>query len=194
MSWKGKTAQGDEVTGKLTVPEVSHEMIDGHSEYSVSTGFITFVHPTRGGLALINIPSSSRQYEFSLIDNDAYRTFLRSAFPSALAGKFNLFPKALVDTHGGPSAVSPSESGVATPDATEPQSTGTPTIAVEKKVEEKKSVVGGLSSVEVESRLAASADDMWLFLTDEKRVPAWTRAPAKVSIRTNEESVTRLVS
>jgi len=32
----GKTASGDEVTGKVTVPEVSHEMIDGHSEYTVS--------------------------------------------------------------------------------------------------------------------------------------------------------------
>lgn len=50
-------------------------------------------------------------------------------------------------------------------------------------VEEKKSVVGGTSSVEVESRLAASAEDMWLFLTDEKRVPMWTRSPAKVGPR-----------
>ena len=59
------------------------------------------------------------------------------------------------------------------------------TSVPEKKVEEKKSVVGGTSSVEVESRLAASADDMWAFLTDEKRVPAWTRAPAKVSVVDN---------
>lgn len=32
----GKTAAGDEVEGKVTVPEVSHEMIDGHSKYEVS--------------------------------------------------------------------------------------------------------------------------------------------------------------
>jgi hypothetical protein len=34
----GKTAAGDEVEGKVTVPEVSHEMIDGHSKYEVSPG------------------------------------------------------------------------------------------------------------------------------------------------------------
>jgi activator of HSP90 ATPase len=111
-----------------------------------------------------------------LIDDDAYRTFLRSAFPPLLAEKFNAFPKILIDTHGGPAA----NSGSATPDTTEAPSS-TSTAVPEKKVEEKKSLVGGTSSVEVESRLAASADDMWAFLTDEKRVPAWTRAPAKVS-------------
>lgn len=115
-----------------------------------------------------------------MIDNDAYRTFLRSAFPPLLAEKFNAFPKILIDTHGGPSA----NSGSTTPDVTEAPSSSSTSVP-EKKVEEKKSVVGGTSSVEVESRLAASADDMWAFLTDEKRVPAWTRAPAKVSVVDN---------
>jgi hypothetical protein len=36
-SWLiGTTSDGEELTGKLTIPEVSHEMIDGHNEYQVS--------------------------------------------------------------------------------------------------------------------------------------------------------------
>lgn len=34
MSWKG-SIDGEDVEGKLTVPEVSHEAIDGLSDYAV---------------------------------------------------------------------------------------------------------------------------------------------------------------
>jgi activator of HSP90 ATPase len=126
-----------------------------------------------------------RQYEFSLIKDDAFRTFLRSDFPPILAAKFDSFPKVLVEKHGQPTTTTPSGSGSgsATPQdiTVEAEPEAQSTQAKKPVVEEKKSVVGGTSSVEVESRLAASAEDMWLFLTDEKRVPMWTRSPAKVS-------------
>ena len=36
LKWKGKAADGTEVTGKLSIPEVSHEItLDGLSEYVV---------------------------------------------------------------------------------------------------------------------------------------------------------------
>ena len=37
MEWKGKASDGTEVNGKVTVPEVSHEItVDGLSDYQVS--------------------------------------------------------------------------------------------------------------------------------------------------------------
>ena len=36
LQWKGRTSDGTEATGKLTVPEVSHEItLDGLSDYVV---------------------------------------------------------------------------------------------------------------------------------------------------------------
>jgi activator of HSP90 ATPase len=36
LHWKGRTADGTEATGKLTIPEVSHEItLDGISDYVV---------------------------------------------------------------------------------------------------------------------------------------------------------------
>lgn len=36
--------------------------------------------------------------------------------------------------------------------------------------------------VEVEATFQAAADDLFSLLTDEKRIPAWSRAPAKVRL------------
>lgn len=36
LAWTGKNADGEEVKGTLKVPEVSHEAIDGLSDYVVS--------------------------------------------------------------------------------------------------------------------------------------------------------------
>ena len=36
LAWTGKNAEGEEVKGTLKVPEVSHEAIDGLSDYVVS--------------------------------------------------------------------------------------------------------------------------------------------------------------
>lgn len=35
LAWTGKNAEGEEVKGTLKVPEVSHEAIDGLSDYVV---------------------------------------------------------------------------------------------------------------------------------------------------------------
>lgn len=42
LSWAGKTADGEDVKGRLTIPEVSHEItLDGLSEYVVRSHLIT---------------------------------------------------------------------------------------------------------------------------------------------------------
>ena len=43
------------------------------------------------------------------------------------------------------------------------------------------SYVVNTSTVTVEARLQASAEDMYMFLSDEKRIPMWSRSAAKVS-------------
>lgn len=40
LQWKGSTTDGTEATGKLTIPEVSHEItLDGISDYVVRASF-----------------------------------------------------------------------------------------------------------------------------------------------------------
>jgi len=51
----------------------------------------------------------------------------------------------------------------------------------------KKSV--NTSVVEVEANFQASADDLYSILTDEKRIPAWSRAPAKSELKEGGEFV-----
>lgn len=109
---------------------------------------------------------------------------------SALTTEFNKFPKVLVETHGQPT--SQPDSGTATPAAKEmpaaQKQAATATVNEPKKATtEKKELQGSTSSIVVETRLAASAEDLWLFLTDDKRVPMWTRAPAKVSPKVGSE-------
>jgi len=40
-----------------------------------------------------------------------------------------------------------------------------------------------MSVVEVEATFHASADDLFSLLTDEKRIPTWSRAQAKVTLK-----------
>lgn len=77
-----------------------------------------------------------------------------------------------------------SESGTATPVAT--KYSPAPPGEVRAKASETKapsSSVVNTSTVTVEARLQASADDMYMFLSDEKRIPMWSRSAAKVSCR-----------
>ncbi|KAI5450349.1 Co-chaperone [Naganishia albida] len=151
MKWKGTDGE-DEVTGTVTVPEVSHECIDGISDYT---------------------------FEWSSTSS-AFRSFLQSALQPILIQKFNEFPKILVATHGNDMASS--ESGTATPVAT--KYSPAPPGEVRAKAAETKAAssnVVNTSTVTVEARLQASAEDMYMFLSDEKRIPMWSRSAAKMT-------------
>jgi uncharacterized protein YndB with AHSA1/START domain len=113
---------------------------------------------------------------------------VKKAFPDVLSAKFNSLRPALLETHGAPSSEGPTPggSGASTP----AYSPAPPTKAVETKkpeVEAKKETkLTGTKTVEVEAELQASADDLWGLLTEESKIPMWSRSAAQVSGRSRE--------
>ncbi|KAF8479290.1 activator of Hsp90 ATPase [Russula ochroleuca] len=159
LQWKGRTPDGTEATGKLTIPEVSHEItLDGLSDYV---------------------------YQWSLTSESSPETtalfaLAKDKLPIALETKFAAFPVDLIDTHGKDIIVGSNEpsrtSSPAPPSASAPASSGAPGRA--KKLAASSQRIN-TSTVEVEATFHASADDLFSLLTDEKRIPTWSRAPAK---------------
>ncbi|KAK7694055.1 hypothetical protein QCA50_003631 [Cerrena zonata] len=170
LKWKGTASDGTEVEGKVTIPEVSHEnAIDGITDYVYEWSLTTSSSPVVDGL-------------FKLV---------RSKLPVALETKFAEFPSAIIDTHGKDLTVStqtsrtgtPAPSGSATPAAPPPSAAAAPKPAA-KKPEAKKV---NSTTVTVDANFMASADDLFSILTDEKRIPSWTRAPAQSTPKPDAE-------
>ncbi|WWC89442.1 uncharacterized protein L201_004366 [Kwoniella dendrophila CBS 6074] len=167
--WAGKAKDGSEVNGTLKVPEVSHEAIDGLSDY---------VYEWRE----TSTSSSSSSELLSII---------KSKFPSILSAKFNTFRAELLSAYGNPSAEdSPAASGTSTP---QPSGSGYSPAPPAKSVEgsekkseeskkEKEKDIGKTVTVEAKADLQASADDLWGLLTDENKVPMWSRSAAKINL------------
>ncbi|KAJ9099953.1 hypothetical protein QFC21_003961 [Naganishia friedmannii] len=160
MNWKG-TNGGEELSGTLTVPEVSHECTDGISDYV---------------------------FEWSSSTPSNFRSFLQSSLVPVLISRFYDFPKELVAANGAdiaPSSVSPGASGTATPVATKyspaPPGEARSKASADAAGKSGKAAVVNTSTVAVEARLQASADDMYAFMTDERRIPMWSRSPAKMN-------------
>lgn len=107
----------------------------------------------------------------------------KSRLPAALEAKFAQFPVAIIDTHGKDLTVSGEPSRVGTPAPSTagvpvPASSSSPVPVQTKKMEPKKI---NTKVVTVEATFQAPADDLFTLLTDEKRIPIWTRAPAQVN-------------
>jgi activator of HSP90 ATPase len=107
--------------------------------------------------------------------------------PKVLETKLSSFPSAIIDVHGKDLTVSadPSRSGTPAPGT----STPAPVAAVASSsssapVAKPKAPVKNINSatVVVEADFQASAEDLFGLLTDAKRIPMWTRAPAEVRI------------
>ncbi|KAI0374639.1 hypothetical protein BV20DRAFT_934726 [Pilatotrama ljubarskyi] len=168
LNWSGTASDGTAVSGKLTIPEVSHEVtLDGTSDYV---------------------------YEWSLSTDrspavDALFQLAKARLPAALEEKFAAFPAAIIDTHGKDLTVSadPSRQGSPAPSTSAPaaKSSGTQGDAALKKKAEGSGAVKSsgqavnTTTVSVDAHFMAPADDLFGLLTDEKRIPQWTRAPAK---------------
>jgi len=167
LEWTGKASDGSEVTGRLDIPEVSHEItLDKSSDYQYYW----------------SITSGSSPAAEALVAMAKTRTH------PILEEIFNRFPTVLVETHGkdltvnsadvsragtpAPATASASTATTATPSAT----AAAAKPAVKKEV--KKTTVNS-ATVTVEGSFMAAADDLFSLLTDEKRIPIWTRAPAK---------------
>ena len=119
----------------------------------------------------------------------------KARLPAALEEKFAAFPAAIIDTHGKDLTVSaqpsrqgtpaPSGSGSAPPASNAAAGTGSD-AALKKKAQGAGAVKGvekatNTTTVTVDAQFMAAAEDLFGLLTDEKRIPSWTRAPAQVS-------------
>lgn len=157
LQWKGRAGDGTEATGKLTIPEVSHEVtLDGLSDYVYQWSLTS--------------PSSPA--------TTALLALAKEKLPTALETKFAAFPVDLIDTHGKDMIVGsnePSRTGSPAP----PSSTAVPASnsAPTKKAASLPKI--NTSVVKVEGTFQASGIDLFSLLTDEKRIPTWSRAPAK---------------
>ena len=187
LKWSGKASDGTEVDGKLAIPEVSHEVtLDGLSEYVVRH---FFVHP-RPKTTLLTTRLFAK-YDWTLSTKsskpvDSLYQLARQRLPIALEAKFAEFPAAIIETHGKDLTVSAEPSRTGTPVQATNVTSSTPTATTtgptpKAKNQPKKATAVNTSTVEVEATFQASADDLFSIFTDEKRIPAWTRAPALAS-------------
>ncbi|KAL1743710.1 activator of Hsp90 ATPase [Schizophyllum fasciatum] len=164
IQWSGKTSGGEPVTGRVVIPEVSHEnTLDGHSDVVYEWSLTTASSP----------------------DVDAVFKLAKARLPTALEAKFAEFPAALVQTHGRDIQVgTPSASGTSTPvtggaAAAKPAESAPAKPASTPKPAAPPAKALNYSAVETEASFMASAADLFSLLTDEARIPAWTRAPAQ---------------
>ena len=118
---------------------------------------------------------------------DTLFTLAQSRLPTALEVKFAEFPTALIEIHGKDLTVStgPSRSetpapqaGTSTPAAAAP----VPPIQAAQHVAEKLKTLN-TAQVSVEATFMAAADDLFGMLTDEKKIPSWSHAPAVVRVQ-----------
>lgn len=109
----------------------------------------------------------------------------KSKLPALLEAKFSDFPAALIATHSKDITVdgsSPS-SGTSTPKTVNVpvQASAMASSEVTAGSTTKKSVALNTDRVIVEATFMASSADIFSLLTEEKRIPAWSRAAAQVS-------------
>lgn len=161
LKWAGTASDGTEVEGSLTIPEVSHEItLDRLSDYAYNWTLATASSPAV----------------------DALFEFAKTRLPPLLEAKFTEFPKAIINTHGKDLTVS-AEPSRAIPTAKGSSNTADKSkasgAADQIKPAQKPPVSISTQIVEVEANFQASADVLFSLFTDEKRIPAWSRAPAQ---------------
>lgn len=170
LDWEGTADDGTEVKGSLTIPEVSHEItVDQLSEYTYQWSLTT--------------DSSSAV--------DAVFKLAQTKLRTALETKFAEFPIAIIETHGKDLIVSGANSGTATPVGAEGSGASTPSAGPnlggaaafnppvpQAKSTKKSEKIVNTSTISREARFMASADDLFDLLTDERRIPTWSRAAA----------------
>jgi len=155
MKWGGTASDGTEVTGRLSIPEVSHEItLDGLSDYVFDWTLST---------------ESSQAV-------DKLFQLAKSRLPVALETKLAEFPTAIIDTHGKDLQVSAEPSRVGTPAPPAASSSSFASAAPGPKAVKREEKPLNTASVSVEATFMAAADDLFNLLTDPGRIHAWTRA------------------
>jgi len=161
LTWLCKSPDESELEGTLDIPEVSHEItLDQQHDY-------TYNWESKGSTS----ESTATLY-----------TFIRERLPTALETKLAEFPAALMDTHGKDITISASASQ-------EPSRSNTPAIpgsaatealptAHKDAVAKAKGKQANTTTLTIDASFMASADDLFSMLTDEKRIPQWSRNSA----------------
>lgn len=163
MKWVGTNSDGTEVNGTVTIPEVSHEIVcDKLSEFVYNW-------------TLSTDPSPEAISIFALA---------KARLPAALETKLATFPLAIIDAHGKDLTVSadPSRSGTpAPPNASVSSPLAAHTAAASQPAKKAEGKAHNTTTVKVDATFQAAADDLFDLLTNEKKIPMWTRAPAQSS-------------
>ena len=122
---------------------------------------------------------------------DALFRLAKARLPAALEAKLATFPAAIIDTHGKDLTVSAQPSRQGTPGPSAPAAASAPAGKAEaaKPKPRAPEKANNTTTVTVDVHLMAAADDLFALLTDEKRIPAWTRAPAQVRVLPAESCV-----
>ncbi|OSX65629.1 hypothetical protein POSPLADRAFT_1167915 [Postia placenta MAD-698-R-SB12] len=166
LNWAGTASDGTAVEGKLTVPEVSHEItLDGLSEYAYEWTLTTARSPAV----------------------DTLFALAKARLPTALETKFAEFPAAIVETHGKDLTVSADPSRQGSPAPAAASNSGAPKASAPKPAPKKPAAAVNTATVTVDATFMAAADDLFDLLTNEQRIPAWTRAPAKSAAKPDTE-------
>ena len=128
----------------------------------------------------------------------SFLAFVKKTLPDVLSAKFNTLRPALLEAHGvadgpasggGYSPAPPDQVAQKKKEAPKPAPAAASTssaaalstpVVSEAKKEEKK--LSGTKVVQVEAELRASADDLWSILTDEGKIPMWSRSAAQVGV------------
>jgi len=170
IAWTATHTDGSTVSGSLTIPEVSHEVIiDGLTEYTYDWSFDHSQEPT------------------GETPHDKLFSIVKQQLPPQLTRKLEEFPKAIVDTHGKDILITPTASGSATPSAVAPSGPAVTPAAVVAATSatnaspapgSKPTKVLNSSVVCVEAQFMVSAEDLFSFLTDESKIPQWSRSSA----------------
>lgn len=114
---------------------------------------------------------------------------VRAHLAPSLLPVFHAFREQLIQANakdlGHEDNASPSTSGATTPHNVKQNGTSTPATAstTVPTAQKSKTSSSGLSTtkVEVEADLSIRREDLWDLLTNQARIPMWTRAPAQVS-------------
>jgi activator of HSP90 ATPase len=194
LEWEGVAQDGTKVEGKLSIPEVSHEItLDGLSDYQVCKT----THPVPTPLTRHNSQFSWKLTTASSPTVDALFKLAKTRLPTALETKFAEFPSAIIETHGKDLQVAgsgdPSRSGTPVQPATPASASGSQRQPASVKSGANVKPVN-TTAVTVEANFMASAEDLFSLLTDENRIPSWTRAPAKVLTPHSFPSLSQLTS
>ncbi|KAK4172778.1 putative activator of HSP90 ATPase [Triangularia setosa] len=157
LEFTGSTADGDEVSGTITVPEVSHELEEDEFVFD------------------IDVHSESKEKQ-------AVRDLVKSKIVPQLRSQFVKLAPALIAEHGKdlqhPAGLNPS-SGFSTPKYHPPtgvQATKATTPATQTNA----GSVVNTTTVTDNEEFRTTAEELYKTFTDPQRIAAFTRAPPKV--------------